>query len=101
MVNFPTCIPDCDSHSPTLLDLFISSNTGICSTIAFPPLRNSDHVVVSVFVDFTSNSWNVCFIAELMTILKLILDSLCDHLRDLSWEDIFKLGVSAASSEIL
>ena len=72
MVNFPTCIPDCDSHSPTLLDLFISSNTGICSTIAFPPLRNSDHVVVSVFVDFTSNSWNVCFIAELMTILKLI-----------------------------
>ena len=25
IVNFPTRIPDCDSHSPTLLDLFISS----------------------------------------------------------------------------
>ena len=24
MVNFPTWIPDCNSHSPTLLDLFIS-----------------------------------------------------------------------------
>ena len=24
MVNFPTRIPDCDSHSPALLDLFIS-----------------------------------------------------------------------------
>ena len=25
MVNFPTCIPDFDSHSPALLDLFFSS----------------------------------------------------------------------------
>ena len=23
MVNFPTCIPDCGSHSPALLDLFL------------------------------------------------------------------------------
>ena len=98
MVNFPTCIPDCDSHSPTFLDLFISYNTGICSTIAFPPLRNSDQVVVSVFVDFTSNSWNVCFIAELMTILKLIWTVFV-----IIWEifHIVKLGASAASSEIL
>ena len=36
MVNFPTQIPDCDSDSPTLFDLFISSDTGICSTMAFP-----------------------------------------------------------------
>ena len=33
MVNFPTRIPDCDSHSPALLDLFISSDTSICSTM--------------------------------------------------------------------
>ena len=26
MVNFPTCIPDCDSHSSAVLDLFISSD---------------------------------------------------------------------------
>ena len=37
MVNFPTRIPDCDSHSPALLDLFISSDASICSTMAFPP----------------------------------------------------------------
>ena len=36
IVNFPTQIPDCDSHSPALLDLFISSDTSICSTMAFP-----------------------------------------------------------------
>ena len=48
MVNFPTQIPDCDSHSPAPLDLFISSNTSICSTMAFTPLGNSDHVVISI-----------------------------------------------------
>ena len=46
MVHFPTRISDCDSHSPALLDLFISSEASICSTIAFPPFRNSVHVVV-------------------------------------------------------
>ena len=50
MVNFPTWIPDCDSHSPALLDFFLSSDTSICSTMAFPPLVNSDHVVVSVSI---------------------------------------------------
>ena len=48
IVNFPTQIPDCDSHSPALLDLFISSDASICSTMAFPPLGNSDNVLVSV-----------------------------------------------------
>ena len=56
MVNFPTRIPDCDSHSPALLDLFLSSDASICSTMAFPPLGNSDHVVISVSIDFPSNS---------------------------------------------
>ena len=50
-VNFPTQIPDCDSHIP-----FLSSYASICSTVAFPPLGNSDHVVVSGFIDFPSNS---------------------------------------------
>ena len=55
MVNFPTQIPDCDSHSPAILDLFISSDASICSLMAFPPLGNSDHLVVSVSIDFPSN----------------------------------------------
>ena len=46
MVNFPTGIPDCDSHSPALLDLFISSDASICSTMVFPSLGNFDHVLV-------------------------------------------------------
>ena len=56
MVNFPTRIPDRHSHSPALLDLFLSSDVSIFSTMAFPLLGNSDHVVVSVLIDFPSNS---------------------------------------------
>ena len=52
MVNFPTWIPDCDPHSPALLDLFLSFDTSICSTMAFPSLGNSDHVVVTVSIKF-------------------------------------------------
>ena len=68
--------------------------------MAFHPLGNSDHIVVSVTIDFPINSkrdapfhhiacdysradWDVC----------------CDHLRDVPWEDIFKLNASAAASE--
>ena len=56
MVNFPNRIQDCDSHSPAFLDLFPSSGASICSTIAFPPLGNPDHVIVSASIDFPSNS---------------------------------------------
>ena len=56
MVNFPTHIPYCGSHSPALLDLFLSSDANICSTMAFPPLGNSNHVVVKFSINFTANS---------------------------------------------
>ena len=41
MANFSTCILDCDSHSPALLDLFLSSDASICSAMAFPPFYTS------------------------------------------------------------
>ena len=50
MVNFPTWISDCNSHSPALLYLFLSSDRSICPTMAFSLLENSNHVVVSVFI---------------------------------------------------
>ena len=49
MVSFPTWIPDCDSHSPALLDLFLSSDASICSTMAFPPLGNSEMLLSAGF----------------------------------------------------
>ena len=67
MVNFPTHILDCDSHSPALLDLFLPSVTSIYCTIASPSLGNSDHVIVSVSID---NGMS-CFITLFMTIFML------------------------------
>ena len=54
MVNFPTSILGCDSYGPALLDLFLASEASTCSTMAFPSLENSDHVVVSVSIEFLS-----------------------------------------------
>ena len=56
MVNLPTQISDYDSHSPVLLDLFISSDASICSIMAFLRVENFYHVVVSVSNDLPSNS---------------------------------------------
>ena len=55
-LTFPTWIPQFDSHSPALLDFFLSSDPSISSTMVFLPLGKSDHVVVSVSIDFPSNS---------------------------------------------
>ena len=100
MVNFPTQIPDFDSHSPAFLDLFLSSDTSICSTMAFPPLGNSDHVVVSVSIDFPTNSQRDALFHHIAYDYSCAeWDGLCDHLRDVPWEDIFKLVASAAACE--
>ena len=99
-VNIPTRIPDCDSHSPAFLDLFISSDASICSTMAFPPLGNSDHVVVSVSIDYPINSkQDTPFNCVAHNYSCADWDGLCDHLRDVPWEDIFKLSASAAASQ--
>ena len=100
MVNFPTWITDCDSPSPACLDLFLSSDASICSTMAFRPLGNSDHVVVSVSNDFPTNSQrDVQFYCIAYDYSCADCDGLGDHLSDVPWEDNFKLGASAAPSE--
>ena len=82
MVTLPTRMPGCDSHSPALLDLFLSSDASICSTMAFPPLGNSDHVVASVSIDFPSNSqWNTRFHCIAYGYYHGDWDGLHDHMR--------------------
>ena len=100
MVNFLTRIPDYDSHSPAHLDLILSFDASIYSTIALPPLGNSDHVVVSVSNDFPTNSQqDALFHCKAYDYSRADWDGLRDHLGDVPWKDIFKLGASAAASE--
>ena len=81
MVNFPIWIPNCDSHSPALLDLFISSDASICSIMAFPPLGNSDHNV-SVSIGFPLKSKSDVLFYCIAYNYGGDCDTLCDQLAD-------------------
>ena len=75
-------------------------DASICSTVAFPPLENSNHVVVSFSIDFQTNSeWDATIHCIAYDYSHADWDGLCDHLRDVPWEDVFKLGASAAAGE--
>ena len=100
MFNFPTRILDRDFHTPALLDLFISSYVSICSTMPFLPLENYGHVFASVSIDFPSYSQrDVSFHCIAYDYSRADLDSLCDHLRDVPWQNVFKLSASTVASE--
>ena len=48
-----------------LFSIYCSSDASICSAVAFFPLRNSDDVVVSVFIDFSLTSCYLKLLAKL------------------------------------
>ena len=58
------------------------------------------HIVVSVSMDFPSNSQqDAPFHCIGYDYSSACWNSLCDHLRDVQWEDIFKLSASTVASE--
>ena len=68
--------------------------------MAFCPLGNSDHVVVSVFIDFPIIARQDALIyCVAYDYSRADWNGLCDYLRDVPWEDIFKLSGYAAASE--
>ena len=69
MVTFSIMIPDFDFYSLSLLELLLSYDPNICSTVAFTRLGNFDQVVVSVSIDVPSNF--ATFHHKLVTILAL------------------------------
>ena len=92
-VNFHTRIPECDYHSSALLDLFVSSG-------ALFPLGNSNQVVFSVSIHFPLYLQRGALFNHIAYDYSCPdWDGLFDHLRDVLWEDIFKLSASAAVKE--
>ena len=68
--------------------------------MAFPPFGSFEYVVVSVSINFPSNSqWDAPFHRIAYDYSGANWDGLCDHLRDGPQEDIFKFSASAAASE--
>ena len=63
--------------------------------MAFDPLGYSDHVVVSVSIDFPSNSKR----GIAYDYSRADWARFHDNLRDVPWEDIVKVSASAAVSE--
>ena len=64
--------------------------------MAFPPLGNSDHLVVSFFIDFPLNSQRD---APFYRYSRSDWDALREYSRNVSWKNIFKLSTSTAASE--
>ena len=86
MVNFPTRIHDCGFFSSALLKLFLSPGSSICSTVAFPPLGNSNLVVVLFSTDFSSKSKrHAPFHHTAYSYSRTDWDGLLHHLRDVPW----------------
>ena len=84
MVNSPTWITACDSHSPALLDLILSSDASICFTnLEILTMLLSQFPLTFLQIHNDMPDW----------------DGLRDHLRNVPWKDIFKLGASATASE--
>ena len=82
------------------MDLIIASDVSICSTMAFPSLRNSYYVVVLVSIDFLPHSKeDAPFHCTAYDYFHADWDDLHNHLRDVLLEHIFNLGASAAASE--
>ena len=70
-----------------ILDLYLLVPVYICSTVDFPPLRNSDHVVISVSIDFPSNSQrDTQFHRIAYDYSCAAWDDLHDHLKDVPME---------------
>ena len=68
--------------------------------MTFPPIENSDHAVVSVFIDFPSYSnWYALSHCIAYDYSCADCDGFHDHLIDVPCEDVFKLSASAAASE--
>ena len=68
--------------------------------MAFPPLVNSDHVVVSVYIDFPiSSKQDAPFHCMAYDHSRADCDGPRNHLRDVPWKNIFKLSTSADASE--
>ena len=97
MVSFPTWILDCDSQSPSFLDILLASDTSVCCTMACTISLYWKFLIMllSQFLLIVCQTQNgmPCFILNSCDGQ----DGLCDHLRNVTCDNIFKCSAPAAS----
>ena len=70
--------------------------------MAFPPLGNSDHVAMSVSINFPIKSnEDATFHRIAYDYYRADCDGLRNHLRDVPWEDVFKLSASTVDLQLI
>ena len=98
MVNFLTWILGCDSHSAALLDLFLLTLVFVLQWLYF-----HWEILITLLSQFplTSQISQQDVLSHLIAFeySRADWDDLCDHLKDVPWEDIFKLSASVGTSE--
>lgn len=101
IIDFPTRFPDREDQSPSLLDLFLTSNPDICKASGEAPLGNSDHGVVSVLASLNCKaSQESPFHRTLFSYERGDWDSFRDFLRDVPWTDVFAHPAEKCAEEI-
>jgi len=102
LVDFPTRFPDREDQSPYTLDLFLTSNPGICKVSAHYPLGTSDHAVVCATISLEGKAAQESpYHRTLFSYERADWDGFRDLLRDVPWNKIFQKNVSAAASEVI
>ena len=70
IVDFPTCIPDCDDHQPYLLDLFLCSNPDSC-TVASHPKEKTEWVEIGIDCYIPHRKFQSSCAAAIATIISI------------------------------
>ena len=97
MINVSAQIGDYDRSLTVLL---FSSYASIWSIMAFSLLGISDHVAVSVSVNFLSSSKRDALFHHIVYDYSVAdWEGLCDQLRDFPWQDVFNHSASVAASK--
>ena len=100
-VNFVTRFPDREDQSPSLLDLFLTSNPTICQTSSSSALGKSDHVVVNIQINLSvKDAQESPFHRTLYSYDRGDWDSFRDFLCDVPWPDVFKLDGESCAVEV-
>ena len=80
------------------MQVFLSPDPSICSSVAFPPLGSSDHVEISADLFSDSKGDALCYCST-YDYSSANWNGLCDHLRNFSMGETFARFAAADNDD--